>query len=100
MAVTHVVTFSWVEGTAPETVEDIRTRLQTWIDKGELEGLVAWQAGTDLGLADGNAAFAVSATFTDQDAYERYRDDPEHRSIIAEHIAPRIATRTAVQFAH
>jgi hypothetical protein len=101
MAVTHVVTFSWVEGTSREAVEDIRTRLQSWIDRGEgLEGLVSWQAGNDLGLASGNAAFAVSATFTDQDAYERYRDHPEHRSIIAEHIAPRIATRSAVQFAH
>ncbi len=101
MAVTHVVTFSWLEGTTSETVEDIRTRLQSWIDRGEgLEGLLGWHAGSGLGLAAGNAAFGVSATFTDQDAYERYRDHPEHRAIISEHVTPRVATRSAVQFAH
>ena len=101
MAVTHVVTFTWADGTTPETVEDIRTRLQGWVDRGEgLEGLVTWYAGSDLGLVAGNAAFAVSATFADQEAYERYRDHPEHRAIIAEHISPRVAARSAVQFAH
>ena len=101
MPVTHVVTFTWIDGTTPESVADIQSRLQSWIDRGEgLEGLLAWQAGVDLGLAAGNAAYAVSATFTDQDAYERYRDHPEHRAIISEHVAPRVATRTGVQFAH
>lgn len=101
MAVTHVVTFSWVEGTSTATVEGILANLQEWIDRKEgLEGLVAWQAGPDLGVNDGNADFAVSATFTDQESYLRYRDHPEHRRIIAEQIAPLIATRSAVQFAH
>lgn len=101
MAVTHVVSFSWVEGTTPETVQGIRSALQEWIDRREgLDGLVSWIAGPDLGLADGNADFAVSATFTDQTAYERYRDHPEHRRIIAEQIAPLIASRSAVQFSH
>lgn len=101
MAVTHVVTFSWVEGTEDSTVETILADLQAWIDRKEgLEGLVSWQAGPDLGLNEGNAHFAVSATFEDQAAYERYRDHPEHRRIIAEQIAPLIATRSAVQFSH
>jgi hypothetical protein len=42
----------------------------------------------------------VSATFADQEAYERYRDHPEHRAIISEHIAPRVAVRSGLQFAH
>jgi hypothetical protein len=101
MAVTHVVTFTWTEDTTPEAVEDIRARLQGWIDRGEgLDGLVSWCAGTDLGLAPGNAAFGVSATFADQEAYERYRDHPEHQAIIGEHIKPRLDTRSGLQFAH
>ena len=101
MAVTHVVTFTWNDDTTPEIVDDIHTRLQAWIDRGEgLEGLESWQAGRDLGLATGNAAYGVSATFADQEAYERYRDHPEHRAIISEHIAPRIAVRSGLQFAH
>ena len=101
MAVTHVVSFSWVEGTTPETVQGIQGALQGWIDRKEgLDGLVSWIGGPDLGLAEGNAHFAVSATFTDQTAYERYRDHPEHRRIITEQIAPLIASRSAVQFSH
>ncbi|WP_433803088.1 Dabb family protein [Actinomycetospora sp. CA-084318] len=101
MAVTHVVTFSWVEGTSAGTVADILRNLQEWIDRKEgLEGLESWQAGPDLGVNQGNAHFAVSATFTDQDAYLRYRDHPEHKRIIAEQIAPLIAARSAVQFGH
>jgi hypothetical protein len=101
MAVTHVVMFTWTDDTTPEIVEDIHTRLQEWIDRGEgLEGLQSWAGGRDLGLASGNYAYAVSATFADQEAYERYRDNTEHRSIISEHIAPRMASRSAVQFAH
>lgn len=101
MAVTHVVSFSWVEGTTPETVQSIQDALQGWIDAEEgLDGLVSWIAGPDLGLATGNADFAVSATFADQPAYERYRDHPEHRRIITEQIAPLIASRSAVQFSH
>lgn len=101
MAVTHVVVFTWVEGTTEQTVRTLRARLQEWIDQGEgLAGLTAWQAGPDLGLASGNASFAVSATFVDQAAYERYRDHPRHRAIIGEHIAPHIAERSAVQFEH
>jgi hypothetical protein len=101
MAVTHVVTFSWVEGTSAETVGSILANLQEWIDRKEgLEGLTAWQAGPDIGVNEGNASFAVSASFTDRDAYLRYRDHPEHKRIIAEQIAPLIATRSAVQFEH
>jgi hypothetical protein len=101
MAVTHVVTFTWTEDTTPEAVADIHARLQAWVDRGEgLEGLESWQAGTDLGLAAGNAAYGVSATFVDQEAYERYRDHPEHRAIIDEHIKPRVAVRSGLQFVH
>ncbi|MDL5159180.1 Dabb family protein [Actinomycetospora termitidis] len=101
MAVTHVVTFTWVEGTSTDTVAGILAALQEWIDRKEgLDGLESWQAGSDIGVNEGNAAFAVSATFTDRDAYLRYRDHPEHKRIIAEQIAPLIAARSAVQFDH
>ena len=35
-----------------------------------------------------------------QEAYERYRDHPEHQAIISEHIRPRLAARSGLQFAH
>lgn len=100
MTVTHVVTFTWTDETTDDDVADILATLQEWIGRGGVEGLVSWTAGPDLGLAETNADFGVSATFTDRAAYERYRDDPEHRRIIGELIAPRIAARSGLQFEH
>ena len=102
MAVTHVVTFTWIDGTTPEGVADILARLQAWIDRGEgaRRPRPRGRRGAISDSRTSNAAFGVSASFADQPAYERYRDHPEHRAIISEHIAPRIAARSGVQFAH
>ena len=101
MALTHVVAFTWTDETTDADVTGMLTSLRAWIGRGaELEGLVSWKAGPDLALAEGNAHFGVSATFTDQAAYERYRDAPEHRRIITEQIAPHIAHRAGLQFEH
>ena len=54
--------------------------------------------GTDVGLAEGNAHFAVVADFDDVAGYVTYRDDPEHQRIIAELIRPRLASRVAAQY--
>ena len=54
--------------------------------------------GRDLGLNEGNATFAVVADFDDVDDYLVYRDDPEHQRVIAECIAPILASRTAAQY--
>ena len=101
MAVTHVVTFTWTDETTEADVAGMLASLQAWIDRGEgLEGLLSWKAGPDLALAEGNADFGVSATFTDRAAYERYRDAEEHRRIIAEQIVPHVAVRSGLQFEH
>lgn len=56
-----------------------------------------YRFGTDLGLAEGNATIGIVADFTDQAAYEVYRDHPVHLSVIAERIKPVLLARTAVQ---
>jgi heme-degrading monooxygenase HmoA len=99
MSITHVVTFGWTEDTSTETVEEIAAALRGFIADADLPGLQSWTCGRDAGFADNNADFAVVAVFDDTDAYTAYRDHPEHRRIISEQIAPRIAARSAVQFA-
>ena len=65
----------------------------------EATGVIdVYAIGSDLGLAEGNFDFAVVGDFADQAAYEAYRDDPEHRRIIAEVIRPAISDRAAVQY--
>ena len=103
MSFTHVVTFAWAEGsdaaTDPAVVDGIANALRRFVADAELAGLRSWTCGRDAGLATGNADFAVVAVFDDVDTYAAYRDHPEHRRIIDEQIAHRVARRSAVQFA-
>ena len=60
--------------------------------------LRAYHVGPDLGLAGGNFEFAVVADLDDLEGYQAYRDNPEHREIIAKFIQPIAAQRAAVQY--
>lgn len=57
-----------------------------------------FSSGTDLGVNEGNFDFAVSAVFDDLDGYLAYRDNPDHRAMVRDHILPIAAARAAVQF--
>jgi hypothetical protein len=63
-----------------------------------LPKLRAYTFGRDAGLNPGQASFAVVADFDTVVDYLEYRDDPEHRRIIAELITPILAARTAAQY--
>ena len=54
--------------------------------------------GADLGINEGTFDWAAVADFDDLEGYLAYRDNPEHRAIIAEFIRPIIAERAAVQY--
>lgn len=99
MTFTHVVTFVWNDDTADEAVSDIDAALRAFIADADLPGLRSWTGGVDAGLAQGNAQYAVVAVFDDVDAFATYRDHPEHRRVITDLIVPRLASRSAVQFA-
>ncbi len=60
--------------------------------------LRAYHVGADIGLVEGNFEFAAVADFDDLAGFVTYRDDPEHRAIIAEFISPIAAQRAAVQY--
>lgn len=99
MTFTHVVSFTWTSDTDAATVEEIDTTLHGFAADADIAGMRSWHGGRDAGLAATNADYAVVAVFDDADAFAVYRDHPEHRRIITELITPRVATRTAVQFA-
>jgi Stress responsive A/B Barrel Domain len=92
----HTVLFTWTDDATDaqrKRVADELSRLP-----GIIPALRAYAIGTDVGVNEGNWDFAVTADFEDLDGYLAYRDDPTHRAIIAEHIAPIIARRAAVQY--
>ena len=63
-----------------------------------LPKLRSYTFGRDAGINPDQASFAVVADFDNVDDYVAYRDDPEHRRILAELIAPILASRTAAQY--
>jgi hypothetical protein len=92
----HTVIFRWT----PEATEEQRQRVSAELSR--LPSLVptlrSYEFGSDLGVNEGSFDFAVSAGFDDMDGYLAYRDNPEHRAIIRDHITPITLERAAVQF--
>jgi hypothetical protein len=92
----HVVLFTWSDAADEQrraaTVEALR-RLRE--DVGGMTSLVV---ADDAGLAEGNASTVLIADFPDADAFRRYAQDPLHQAVIAEHVRPWLAARSAVQY--
>jgi hypothetical protein len=92
----HVVVFTWSPAADAErraaTVEALRRLHQ---DVGGMASLVV---ADDAGLGDGNADTVLIADFPDVEAYHRYAQDPVHLAVIAEHVRPYLAARSAVQY--
>ena len=63
-----------------------------------LPKLRSYTFGRDARINAGQASFAVVADFDTVDDYLEYRDDAEHRRILAELITPVLAARAASQY--
>ena len=92
----HVVVFTWSADADAErrrsTVEALR-RL-----RGEVGGMTSLVVADDAGLSDGNADTVLIADFPDAEAFYRYAQDPVHLAVLAEHVRPWLAQRSAVQY--
>ena len=92
----HVVLFTWSESADADrrgtTVEALRRRRE---DVGGMTSLVV---SDDAGLVEGNAHTVLVADFPDAEAFGRYAQDPTHQAVIAEHVRPWLAARSAVQY--
>ena len=92
----HVVMFRWTAEATEEQRQQVAAELRRL--PALLPMLRAYHVGPDLGLAGGNFEFAVVADLDDLEGYQAYRDNPEHREIIAKFIQPIAAQRAAVQY--
>jgi hypothetical protein len=92
----HVVLFTWSdaadEARRAATVAALR-RLRE-----EVGGMTAFAVGADAGLDDRNVHAALVADFPDEEAWRRYQTHPRHLQVIAEHVKPWLAARSAVQY--
>src|ERR687889_75631 len=92
----HVVLFTWTEDTAPETRSATVAALRRLPE--EVGGMTSFAVGPDAGLVEGNAHTALVADFPDVEAWRRYAEHPVHLQIIADHVKPILAARSAVQY--
>ena len=92
----HVVLFTWTEDTTADRRAEILAALRRLPD--EVGGMTAFAVGDDAGLVPGNAHTALVADFPDVEAWRRYADDPVHLQVIADHVKPILAARSAVQY--
>jgi hypothetical protein len=94
--ITHTAVFRW----KPDATLEQKQLVETLIV--QLPSLVPtlrdFRFGSDIGVNEGNFDFAVSASFDDLAGYLAYRDNPDHRAMIRDHILPIAASRAAVQF--
>jgi hypothetical protein len=92
----HVVLLTFADSATDAQIQAVEDALSKLPDR--LPELKAYVIGRDLLLNDANATFAVAADFEDVAGYIAYRDDAEHKRIIAELITPILASRTAAQY--
>lgn len=96
MTLRHVVVFRWTPETTDADVAAVEAALAEL--PGQIPQIQAYAFGSDAGINDGNADFAVVADFASTDDYVVYRDHPVHRAVITELIVPHAAERAAVQY--
>ena len=92
----HVVVFTWSPDTDAHrrtaTVEALRGLEQS------VGGMTALTVAEDAGLTEGNGHTVLIADFPDVEAFRRYAADPVHQAVLAEHVRPFLAQRSAVQY--
>jgi hypothetical protein len=92
----HVVVFTWSddadEARRTTTLDALRGLEQS------VGGMTSLTVAEDAGLTDGNAHTVLIADFPDVAAFTRYRSDPVHLAVLAEHVRPFLAQRSSVQY--
>ena len=91
----HVVSLTWTADTTDADVAALRAALAQL--PGQIPEMRSYTFGTDLGLVDGNADFAIVADFDDVEAWHRYQRHPAHQAVLNDRIRPILAARAAVQ---
>src|SRR5947209_2470474 len=92
----HVVLFTWspdADEQRRKTILDALRRL-----RHDVPFMTSLLVEEDAGLSDGNAHAVLMADFADAEAYYRYAQDPIHLAVLAEHVRPWLASRSAVQY--
>ncbi len=92
----HVVMFSWNETVDAAHVRIVASKLDALA--ALIPEILSYQHGPDAGVDSGNFDYVVVGDFASVEDYVVYRDHPDHRALIANYIAGRLISRSAVQY--
>jgi hypothetical protein len=93
----HVVLFTWSDAADARRRKTIVQALRRL--RQDVGGMTSLIVAEDAGLSDGTADTVLIADFPDVEAYYRYAQDPVHIAVLAEHVRPWLAARSALQYA-
>ena len=92
----HVVIFTWsAAADARRRAASVQALRRLRQDVGGMQSLVVAE---DAGLSDGTGDVVLIADFADVEAFYRYAQDPVHLAVVAEHVRPWLAARSALQY--
>ena len=92
----HVVIFTWSDAAdARRRATSVQALRRLRQDVGGMQSLVVAE---DAGLSDGTGDVVLIADFADAEAFYRYAQDPVHLAVVAEHVRPWLAARSALQY--
>lgn len=94
--VTHVVLFCWRPEATEAQIADLASALDRFAEARS--GSVTIRHGPDLHFRDGNADYALIASFADKAAWDAYQADPAHKALVHDFVAPIQASRLTIQF--
>ncbi len=92
----HVAMFRFKEGTTSEQVDAATAALEAL--PSQIDALVGYTCGSDLGLMEGTWDFVVVADVESADDFVTYKDHPAHRAVVTNFMAPIIAEGARIQF--
>jgi hypothetical protein len=92
----HIVLFRWDDEMTDAIEQQLVDELKAFAPTQP--GVLAYHAGPDAGIVDGNWDFAVVGDFADVERYLDYRDHPQHQDIISRLSRPHAKERASVQY--
>ena len=92
----HIVLLTLTPETTADQRQDLLAALATL--PGRIDTIRHYSCGPDAGVNPGNADICAVGDFDDLAGYLVYRDHAAHKQVIADHIAPHLAGRSAIQY--
>jgi hypothetical protein len=92
----HIALFKWKDETTPAQVAAVVQRLGKL--PSEVPEIAGYSFGSDAGLSEGAADFAVVADFATEADWRTYMQHPAHLKVIEDVIVPIRESRVFLQY--